>query len=61
MGTAVGLLGVYTALAAIFYTRLTAAATDGMNLPNSRPSHWHRARRQAKELVRRVRPALRKH
>lgn len=59
MGTAVG-LGLYLALAAIFYLRLTATATDGMSLPVSNLSHWHRARRQAKEMVRRVRPA-RKH
>ena len=59
MGTAVG-LGLYLALAAIFYLRLTATATDGMSLPVSKPSHWHRARRQVKEMVRRVRPA-RKH
>lgn len=59
MGTAVG-LGLYLALAAIFYARLTATATDGMRLPVQKPSHWHRARRRVKELVRRVRPA-RKH
>lgn len=59
MGAAVG-VGLYLALAAIFYLRLTATATDGMSPPNIRPSHWHRARRRAKELVRRVRP-MRKH
>ena len=59
MGTAVG-VGLYLALAAIFYVRLTAAATDGISLPLHKPSHWHRARRRVKELVRRVRPA-RKH
>ncbi len=60
MGTAVG-LGLYLALAAIFYVRLTATATDGLSLPVQRLSHWHRTRRRAKELVRRVRPATRKH
>lgn len=59
MGTAVG-LGLYLALAVIFYARLTATATDGMSLPAQMPSHWHRARRRVKELVRRVRP-VRKH
>lgn len=59
MGTAVG-LGLYLALAAIFYLRLTATATDGISLPSVKPSHWHRVRRRAKELVRRVR-AARKH
>ena len=58
MGTAVG-VGLYLALAAIFYVRLTATATDGISLPLHKPSHWHRARR-AGELVRRVRP-VRKH
>ena len=56
MGIVVG-VGLYLALAAIFYARLTATATDGMSLPLQRPSHWHRARRQVGELVRRVRPA----
>ncbi len=55
MGIAVG-LGVYLALAALFYARLTATATDGMSLPVSKPLHWHRARRRVKEMVRRVRP-----
>lgn len=59
MGTAVG-LGLYLALAVIFYARLTATATDGVSLRMHKPSHWHRARRQVKELVRRVRLA-RKH
>lgn len=60
MGTAVG-LGLYLVLAAIFYLRLTATATDGLSLPNTKPSHWHRARRRVKDLVRRVRPASKKH
>jgi len=60
MGTAVG-VGLYLALAAIFYLRLTATATDGMSLPVQRMSHWHRARRQVKKLARRVRPVSHKH
>ncbi len=60
MGTAVGVC-LYLALAAIFYARLTATATDGMSLPNTRPAHWHRVRRRVKEFVRRVRPASHKH
>ena len=54
MGTAVG-LGLYLALAVIFYARLTATATDGMSLPVQRPSHWHRARHTTKAFLRRVR------
>ena len=59
MGIAVG-AGLYLALAAIFYARLTATATDGISLPVHKPSHWHRAQRRVGELVRRVRSA-RKH
>ncbi len=60
MGTAVIFLGVYMALAVVFYARLTATATDGLTPCIEKPSHWHRARRRAKDLVRRVRDA-RKH
>ena len=56
MGTAVIVLGVYMALAVLFYARLTATATDGLTPTIQKPSRWHRAKRRAKDLVRRVRP-----
>jgi hypothetical protein len=54
-------LGLYMALAAIFYLRLTATATDGTAPKITLPSNWHRARRLTKAFVRRVRTALPKH
>ena len=60
MATAVIFLGVYVALAALFYTRLTATASDGLRLPAMKPSHWHRAKRRVTELMRRVRTGTRK-
>lgn len=56
MGTAVIVLGVYMALGALFYARLTATATDGLTPTIREPSRWHRAKRRAKELARRMRP-----
>lgn len=55
MGTAVIVLGVYMALAALFYARLTATATDGLTPAIHKPSRWHRAKRRTGELVRRMR------
>ncbi len=57
MGTAVIVLGIYMALAVLFYARLTATATDGLSPRVDKPPVWHRARRRAKEAVRRMRPA----
>lgn len=56
MGTAVIILGVYMTLAVLFYMRLAATATDGLTPAIQKPSRWHRAKRRAKELVRRLRP-----
>ena len=56
MGTAVIVLSVYMALAALFYVRLTATATDELTPTIQKPSRWHRAKRRAKELIRRIRP-----
>jgi hypothetical protein len=54
-------LGLYLALAAIFYLRLTATATNGLTPKMEKPSRWHRARHLTKAFLRRVRPSLPKH
>ncbi len=54
-------LGLYMAVAALFYLRLTATATNGIVPKLAKPSRWHRARHLTKALGRRVRPALPKH
>ena len=57
---ALTMAGLYAAVAALFYLRLTATAT-GELAPKLEHSHWHRARRMTKSLGRRVRPAAHKH
>ena len=52
-------LGLYMALAALFYLRLTATAATDMAAPKiNKPSSWHRARRLPQTFLRRSRPAL---
>jgi len=52
-------LGVYLALSAAFYSRLTATAAD-MSLPApTRHSRWHRARVLQAGMVRRLQSGLR--
>lgn len=60
MGTAVIFLGVYLALAVLFYARLTATATDGRALQVPKPLRWHRARHLTAAFLRRVRSGTRK-
>ncbi len=52
-------LSVYLALAAAFYSRLTAAAADMSLPPPVRRSRWHRARVLKAGVVRRLQADLR--
>ncbi|MGI4790872.1 MAG: hypothetical protein ACRYFS_18730 [Janthinobacterium lividum] len=60
-GMTLGFLGVYLALAAIFYIRLTATATNIAAPKIKQHFHWHRARHLTESFLRRVRPSLPKH
>ena len=51
-------LGLYMALAALFYLRLTATAATDAAVPINKPSSWHRARRLTKTFLRRSRLGL---